>query len=97
MSSVSRRRFLSSTALGGLGAGAVLLAGKSAAAFTEKPMDAETHKLYANACGGPDAKAYHQQLLVEAKAQLPSGTTDSQIEAAMAALTCPICGCRLAG
>jgi hypothetical protein len=97
MSSVSRRRFLSSTALGGLGAGAALLAGKPAAAFTEKPMDAETHKLYASACGGPDAKAYHQKLLVEAKAQLPSGTTNSQIEAAMAALTCPICGCRLTG
>jgi len=97
MYSVSRRRFLSSTALGGFGAGAALLAGKSAAAFTEKPMDAETHKLYANACGGPDAKAYHQQLLVEAKAQLPSRTTDAQIEAAIATLTCPICGCRLAG
>jgi len=97
MSSVSRRRFLSSTALGGFGAGAALLAAKSATAFTEKPMDTETHKLYANACGGSDAKIYHRQLLVEAKAQLPSGTTDSQIEAAMAALTCPICGCRLTG
>jgi hypothetical protein len=97
MSSLSRRRFLSSTALGGLGAGAALLAGKPAAAFTEKPMDAETHKLYASACGGPEAKAYHQQLLAEAKAQLPGGVSDAQIEAAMAALTCPICGCRLVG
>ena len=60
-------------------------------------MDAETHKLYASACGGAGATAYHQQLLVEAKAQLPGGTTDAQIEAAMAALTCPICGCRLTG
>jgi hypothetical protein len=97
MSTLSRRRFLSTTALAGAGAGAVLLAGKQAAAFTEKPMDAETHKLYTNACGGPDAKAYHQQLLAEAKAQLPSGISETQIEAAMAALTCPICGCRLIG
>ncbi len=97
MSSLSRRRFLSTSALAGAASGALLLAGKPAAAFTEKPMDAETHKLYANACGGPEAKAYHRQLLAEAKAQLPSGTSDAEIEAAMAALTCPICGCRLAG
>jgi hypothetical protein len=97
MASFSRRRFLSTTALAGAGAGALLLAGKEAAAFAVKPMDAETHKLYANACGGADARAYHQQLLVEAKAQLPSSTSDTDIEAAMAALTCPICGCRLAG
>ncbi|HXP74520.1 MAG TPA: twin-arginine translocation signal domain-containing protein [Stellaceae bacterium] len=97
MSSVSRRRFLSTTALAGASAGAVLLSGKSAAAFTEKPMDAETHKLYANACGGPEATAYHQQLLTDAKAQLPSGISDAEIEAAMAALTCPVCGCRLTG
>ena len=97
MSSLTRRRFLSATALAGAGAGGVLLAGKQAAAFTQKPMDAETHKLYANACGGPDAKAYHQELLAEAKAKLPSGINEAQIEAAMAALTCPICGCRLVG
>jgi len=93
--SLSRRRFLSTTALAGAGAGAVLLAGKPAAAFTQKPMDAETHKLYANACGGPDAKAYHQQILAEAEAQ--SGISDAEIETAMAALTCPVCGCRLVG
>jgi hypothetical protein len=97
MSSVSRRRFLSTTALSGLGAGAALLAGRSAAAFTEKPMDAETHKLFANACGGAGATAYHQELLAEAKARLPTGISDTEIEAAMAALTCPICGCRLVG
>lgn len=97
MSSLSRRRFLSTTALAGAGAGAALLAGKPAAAFTQKTMDAETHKLYASACGGPDATGYHQELLAEAKAKLPSGISDAQIEAAMAALTCPICGCRLIG
>ncbi len=97
MSSLSRRRFLSTTALAGAGASALLLAGKEAAAFAVKPMDAETHKLYANACGGADAQAYHQQLLTEAKAKLPSGTSDADVEAAIVALTCPICGCRLAG
>lgn len=97
MSSVSRRRFLSSSALTGFGAGAALLAGKPAAAFTQKQMDAETHKLYANACSGEQARAYHQQLLVEAKAQLPSGISETEVEAAIAALTCPVCGCKLAG
>jgi len=97
MSSLTRRRFLSTTGLAGAGAGAALLTGKAAAAFTQKPMDAETHKLYANACGGPDAKAYHQQILAEAKAKLPSGISDTEIESAMAALTCPVCGCRLIG
>ena len=94
---LSRRRFLSTSALSGLGAGAALLAARQAAAFTQKPMDAETHKLYANACSGEEAKAYHQQLLDEAKAQLSSGISDAEVEAAIAALTCPICGCRLAG
>ena len=97
MSSFSRRRFLSTAALAGASAGAVLFAGKPAAAFAQKPMDAETHKLYASACGNPDATGYHQQLLAEAKAQLPSTVADAEIEAAMAALTCPVCGCRLAG
>jgi len=95
--SFSRRHFLSTTSLAAAGAGAVLLTGKKAAAFTQKPMDAETHKLYANACGGPDATGYHQELLAEAKAKLPSTISEAEIEAAMAALTCPICGCRLVG
>jgi hypothetical protein len=97
MSSFSRRRFLTTTALTGLGAGAALVAGGPAAAFTQKPMDAETYKLYANACGGSEATAYHQQLLTDAKAQLPSGISEAEIQAAIAALTCPICGCKLAG
>ncbi len=95
MSSLSRRRFLSTFALGGLGA--ALIAGTSATAFTQKPMDAETHKLYATACGGPEATVYHRELLAQAKAQLPKAISNAEIEAAMAALTCPICGCRLAG
>ena len=60
-------------------------------------MDAETHKLYASACGGPEAKAYHQQLLLEARAQLPADLSAQDIETAIAALACPICGCKLAG
>jgi fructoselysine-6-P-deglycase FrlB-like protein len=95
--SLSRRRFLSTTALAGAGAGAALLAGQPAAAFTEKQMDAETHKIYASACGGPDAAAYHQELLAEAKTKLPGGISEVEIETAIAAPTCPVCGCRLAG
>jgi hypothetical protein len=92
MSAVSRRRFLATTAL----AGGSLLTAQAAGAFTVQPMDAETHKLYASACGGPEAKAYHQQLLLEARAQLPADMSSQDIETAIAALACPICGCKLA-
>src|ERR1700739_4101359 len=97
MSSLSRRRFLSTTALAGAGPGAPSRAAKPAAAFTQKTMDAETHKLYASACGGAGVTAYHKELLAEARAKLPSGISETQIEAALATLTCPICGCPLIG
>ena len=95
---VSRRRFLSTSALAGMGAGALLLAGRQArAALKLSPMDAETHEAYRNACGGPEVRAYHEQLLAEARAQLAGTMSAKELDAALAALTCPICGCRLEG
>ena len=93
---LSRRRFLANTALAGAGGGALLLAAQPASAFQIQPMDAETHALYMNHCGGKDASAYHQELLTEAKAKLPGTLSDREIAAALAELTCPVCGCSLA-
>jgi len=96
--SVSRRRFLASSALAGAGAGALLLPGRPAnAALKLTPMDAETHASYKNACGGPEVRAYHEQLLEEARAKLAGTMSEKDLDAALLALTCPICGCRLEG
>jgi hypothetical protein len=96
--SVSRRRFLASSALAGVGAGSVLLSGRQAnAALKLSPMDAETHAAYRNACGGPEVRAYHDQLLAEARTKLAGTVSAQELDRALAALTCPICGCRLEG
>ncbi|HYC14122.1 MAG TPA: hypothetical protein VEC75_07725 [Stellaceae bacterium] len=96
--SVSRRRFLGSSALAGIGAGAfVFAAGQAQAALKLSPMDAETHTAYRNACGGPEVRAYHDQLLEEARTKLAGTMSEKDLDAALAALTCPICGCHLEG
>jgi hypothetical protein len=97
MRSMSRRAFFQSTALAGAGLGALLIHDQRAAAFEIKPMDAKTHEEYANVCGSPEQRAYHQQLLAEARAKLSATMTDAEIEAALAQMTCPVCGCRLIG
>jgi|SRR5581483_3217027 len=98
MPAISRRRFfLQSTALAGVGLGAWAQARGSAAAFETKRLDAKTQQEYAAACGSPEQRAYHQQLLAEAKAKLGAETSSAEVAAAMAQLTCPICGCRLIG
>ena len=95
---VSRSRFLTSSALAGIGAGAVLLPGRPAkAALKLSPMDAETHAAYRNACGGPEVRAYHDQLLAEARAKLAGSMSAQELDQALAVLTCPICGCHLEG
>lgn len=96
--SVSRRRFLTSSVLAGVGAGALLLPGPQAkAALKLSPMDAETHAAYRNACGGPEVRVYHDQLLTEARTKLASSMSAQELDRALAALTCPICGCHLEG
>ncbi len=94
---ISRRRFLAHTALAGAGAAAILVAGqRGAAALTTQPMDATAHAAYLQACGGPQKAAYHRQLLDEAMAKLRGQASEAEIEAAIAQLTCPVCGCPLA-
>ena len=87
--SKARRRFLSSTALGGLG---LLIGAPAARAFTEQPMNAATHKLYTDRCKLA-TDGYHEQLAAEARARLGTTLSEAQIETALAALRCPICGC----
>lgn len=87
--SKARRRFLNSTALGGLG---LLMGAQAARAFTEQPMNAATHKLYADRCRLAN-DGYHEQLAAEERARLAATLSEAQIDAALAALRCPICGC----
>lgn len=87
--STARRRFLSSTALGGLG---LLLGAPAARAFTEQPMNAATHKLYADRCRLA-TDGYHEQLAAEERTRLGTTLSEAQIDAALAALRCPVCGC----
>jgi hypothetical protein len=89
---VTRRRFLSTTALAGTGALALLLLGRTASAFSIAPKNAEADRLYAEACSTQDG-AYHRQIVAEVKQQLNGRATDAQIETAIAQMTCPICGC----
>jgi hypothetical protein len=87
--SKARRRFLSSTALGGAG---LLFGATAARAFSEQPMNAATHKLYADRCRLAN-DGYHEQLAAAERARLGAGLSEAQVEVALAALRCPICGC----
>jgi hypothetical protein len=89
--SEARRRFLSSTALGGLG---LLVGVGTARAFTEQPMNAATHKLYADRCKLAN-DGYHEELLADERKRLGPTMSGQQLEQALAALRCPICGCPL--
>ena len=95
VASTTRRRFLSSTALGGLsllGGVGLFLSARTARAWTEQPMDVATHKLYADRCRLA-TDGYHEQLAAEERTKLAGTMSDAQITAALAAMRCPICGC----
>ncbi|HVJ51480.1 MAG TPA: hypothetical protein VM689_03415 [Aliidongia sp.] len=87
----TRRRFLASTALGSLG-----LVGSAgvARAFTSQKMTADAHRAYVNACTGA-ADPYHRQLAEDAAAELGGSLSPAELNAAIAAMRCPICGCSL--
>jgi hypothetical protein len=90
--SMTRRRFLSTSALAGGGTLAVVLMHRAAWAFSVMPANAEARRLYLEACSTKDG-VYHRELVAEVKARLQGSATDEQIEAAIAATTCPVCGC----
>jgi len=92
MAAMSRRRFLmSATSIGS--AALVLFAVPRAFAFTLEQGNAEMQALYIGHFN--DVKLYHTKLLAELEAKL-KGHPQSEIDAAVAAARCPICGLPIA-
>ena len=87
----TRRRFLGSTALAGIG---LVIGSKAARAFTEQKMDPAVHKAWLNACTGA-ADPYHAQLVAQAETEMKGKMGEAEIQQAIAAMRCPICGCSL--
>jgi len=92
MSAVSRRRFLMSATFIG-GAGLALFAARRAFAFSLEQGSAEAQALYFGHFS--DIHRYHAELVAELTAKL-QGHTQAEIEAALAAARCPICGLPIA-
>jgi hypothetical protein len=86
---MTRRRFLSSTAIVGLAAFVPGLA----SAFSVEPADVQSARLYLTACGNQDAET-HRRLAADLRAEL-EGKSEAEIEEAIAAARCPVCGCAL--
>jgi hypothetical protein len=92
MNAMSRRGFLmSATAIGG--AALLLLAARRAFALSFEEADAQAAKLYAGHCSANNA--YHAELVADLTAKL-HGHSQTEIESALAAARCPICGCPIA-
>lgn len=88
---VSRRRFLRSSAI--LGAAGMAAGSSSVLAFSVEQMDVKTEAVWLSACQAPGSiNPYHRQLLADVMAAL-QGKPQAEIDAQMASLTCPLCGC----
>jgi len=89
---LTRRQLLSSTILAGVGAAALIACTRVAHALSLDTMNAETQRIYLSACSSRDG-TYHRQLVAEVRERLQNKVSEAQIEAAIAATTCPVCGC----
>ena len=89
---LTRRQLLSSTILAGVGAAALIACTRVAHALSLETMNAETQRIYLSACSTRDG-TYHRQLVAEVRERLQNKVSEAQIEAAIAATTCPVCGC----
>jgi hypothetical protein len=89
---LTRRQLLSSTILAGVGAAALIACTRVAHALSLETMNAETQRIYLSACSSRDG-TYHRQLVAEVRERLQNKVSEAQIEAAIAATTCPVCGC----
>ena len=89
---VTRRQLLSTTILACTGAAALIASTRLARALSVEPMNSETQRVYLSACGTRDG-SYHRQLIAEVRDKLQNTVTEAQIEAAIARMSCPICGC----
>ena len=91
MTEFTRRHLMASLA----GSGIVLgLSSSRAFAFSEESPTARLQAAHDNACG---ATSSHKQLVEEVEKTLGDKVSDSDKKAVIAQLTCPICGCPLAG
>ena len=94
MHSQTRRQLLRASAVA-CAAGAVgLVAPRRGSALSFEDADAKTAEIYANHCSL--SNRLHEQLVDEALAKLDVKLSPEQKRAAIAGLTCPFCGCRLA-
>lgn len=73
-----------------VGAAVAALAATRAFGLSLEEPNAEAEALYLNRCTARNQ--YHAQLLAELESKL-SGHPQPEIEAAIAAATCPMCGC----
>jgi hypothetical protein len=88
----SRRRFLmSATVIGG--AVLAILAARRAFAFSIEQGSAEANALYLGHCSANNQ--YHAELVAELTAKL-QGHSQAEIESAINAFRCPLCGCPIA-
>ena len=92
---ITRRRLLSTTILACGGAAAFLAGARPARALSLETMSPETRRLYLSACTAQDG-TYHRQLVAEVRQTLQNRASETEIEAAIAAATCPVCGCPIA-
>ena len=83
---MNRRRFLATTALGGLLPAA-------ARGFSIVEADAEAKRLYLSACIQDEADR-HRRLVEELRAQL-AAIDEGEIAKTLAEARCPTCGCPL--
>ena len=89
---ITRRRLLSTTILAFGGAAALVVGTRTAGALSIETMNPETRRLYLSACSARDGD-YHRQLVAEVRETLQNRASEAEIEAAIAAATCPVCGC----
>ena len=89
---VTRRQLLSTTILACTGAAALIASTRLARALSLETMNSETQRIYLSACSTRDG-TYHRQLVAEVRERLQNKVSEAQIEAAIAATTCPVCGC----
>jgi hypothetical protein len=89
---VTRRQLLSTTILACTGAVALIAGTRLARALSLETMNSETQRIYLSACSTRDG-TYHRQLVTEVRERLQNKVSEAQIEAAIVATTCPVCGC----
>lgn len=90
---ISRRRFLSTSALASAGLG---IGASAAHAFTVEEMNGDVAATYHAGLACARSSAYHAQLLVDAEAILDGEHLSAEErQVRIASLVCPICGCAL--